>query len=736
MASLMTNLFFLYGIYVLLIIGQTALSSQKYRHCYARHHKRSANPTFRYRPHVSECASPSSTVASSNDDGCEESRRQSTEQRPVQRRLPASQIPPTTTPPLTLPSSTPPLTLPSSTTPLTLPSSTPPLTLPSSTPPPPPTSPPPQPPARTNSWPPGHGLHKHLLLVTGQVYQEFISECSVAEQARDLHELSSKLERRPGLFGVGDFVLVQVGTGWRLNVQLLDVLVDRLGNVSMYADKKYYSKTMTKHCRNIGDRCTLLANLVPVIEQLELRQEFLIGGGGGGGMYDPDWIPVPAVPPLPRNFTGDTEKQIEYLTWRLCVRDRRQNFYYKLDQDSLRSPLSDQSDIAESDNVVFETSLSLTDILPINPKNYDKNRAPKVQGQPTIVYFHVTVLSLDSINEESMTYVADIFLAQSWRDQRLRLPENMSEDYRILDVEWLHDIWRPDCFFKNAKKVTFHEMSIPNHYLWLYHDKTLLYMSKLTLVLSCAMKFESYPHDTQICSMMIESLSHTTHDLVFIWNMTDPLVVNPDIELPQLDISNNITTDCTIEYSTGNFTCLAVMFNLRRRLGYHLFHTYIPSALIVVMSWISFWIKPEAIPARVTLGVTSLLTLATQNTQSQQSLPPVSYVKAIDIWMSSCSIFVFLSLMEFAVVNNYMGPVATKVMKGYSEEDIRGGDDFKELDPKNRSPIRSVATVAAAPQYPTFCNGRAIALYIDKFSRFFFPFSFFILNVAYWTSFL
>lgn len=59
----------------------------------------------------------------------------------------------------------------------------------------------------------------------------------------------------------------------------------------------------------------------------------------------------------------------------------------------------------------------------------------------------------------------------------------------------------------------------------------------------------------------------------------------------------------------GNFTCLAVFFNLKRRLGYHLFHTYIPSALIVVMSWISFWIKPEAIPARVTLGVTSLLTL-------------------------------------------------------------------------------------------------------------------------------
>lgn len=41
-----------------------------------------------------------------------------------------------------------------------------------------------------------------------------------------------------------------------------------------------------------------------------------------------------------------------------------------------------------------------------------------------------------------------------------------------------------------------------------------------------------------------------------------------------------------------------------------------------------------------------------------------------------------------------------------------------------------------APQYDTFCHGRATALYIDKFSRFFFPFSFVILNILYWTTFL
>lgn len=56
---------------------------------------------------------------------------------------------------------------------------------------------------------------------------------------------------------------------------------------------------------------------------------------------------------------------------------------------------------------------------------------------------------------------------------------------------------------------------------------------------------------TKIVIYFFTLVSHTVEDLVFIWNMTDPLVVNAEIELPQLDISNNYTTDCTIEYSTG-----------------------------------------------------------------------------------------------------------------------------------------------------------------------------------------
>ena len=351
--------------------------------------------------------------------------------------------------------------------------------------------------------------------------------------------------------------------------------------------------------------------------------------------------------------------------------------------------------------------LRLQDILPPSYVPYDKDAPPKFRNHPAIVFMHITLLMMDSFDQNEMTFTTDMFLALSWRDHRLRIPEEWKEDYRILDVRWISDIWRPDCIFKNAKEIDFQTQTVPNHYLWLYKDQTLLYMVKLTAKLSCGMDFTDYPHDTQICFVMIESLSHTTEDLIFKWNFTDPLFVNPEIRLPQLEIETSQTEDCTINYSTGTFTCLAAVFKLRRNPGYLFFSTYIPSVLIVIMSWISFWIPPESTPARVTLGVTSLLTLATQNTQTQQSLPPVSYTKAIDVWMATCIIFVFLSLIEFAVVNALLD------------------------SPKSRTKLELKHKCL---YFEAQCTRDQIIV-VDKISRFFFPLSYLLFVLVFWNMF-
>lgn len=77
---------------------------------------------------------------------------------------------------------------------------------------------------------------------------------------------------------------------------------------------------------------------------------------------------------------------------------------------------------------------------------------------------------------------------------------------------------------------------------------------------------------------------------------------------------------------TGKFTCIEVNFHLERQMGYYLIQMYIPSLLIVILSWVSFWINMDAAPARVALGITTVLTMTTQSSGSRASLPKVNLV--------------------------------------------------------------------------------------------------------------
>jgi hypothetical protein len=51
---------------------------------------------------------------------------------------------------------------------------------------------------------------------------------------------------------------------------------------------------------------------------------------------------------------------------------------------------------------------------------------------------------------------------------------------------------------------------------------------------------------------------------------------------------------------------------MSRAIGFHLVQTYLPTTLIVVVSWVSFWIDVESVAGRTTLGVTTLLTMSSK----------------------------------------------------------------------------------------------------------------------------
>ncbi|NWW97927.1 GLRA3 protein, partial [Caloenas nicobarica] len=388
---------------------------------------------------------------------------------------------------------------------------------------------------------------------------------------------------------------------------------------------------------------------------------------------------------------------------------------------------------------------------------YDARIRPNFKGPPVNVTCNIFINSFGSIAETTMDYRVNIFLRQNWNDPRLAYSE-YPDDSLDLDPSMLDSIWKPDLFFANEKGANFHEVTTDNKLLRIFKNGNVLYSIRLTLILSCPMDLKNFPMDVQTCIMQLESFGYTMNDLIFEWQEKGAVQVAEGLTLPQFLLKEEKDLCyCTKHYNTGKFTCIEVRFHLERQMGYYLIQMYIPSLLIVILSWVSFWINMDAAPARVALGITTVLTMTTQSSGSRASLPKVSYVKAIDIWMAVCLLFVFSALLEYAAVNfvsrqhkellrfrrkRKKNKVQVTVFTNLRDDDVRESqfsftaygmgpctqakDGVAQKGPNN--PVQ--ATPKSTDEMRKVFIDRAKK--IDTISRACFPLAFLIFNIFYW----
>uniref|UniRef100_T1JKU9 GABA receptor n=1 Tax=Strigamia maritima TaxID=126957 RepID=T1JKU9_STRMM len=178
---------------------------------------------------------------------------------------------------------------------------------------------------------------------------------------------------------------------------------------------------------------------------------------------------------------------------------------------------------------------------------------------------------------------------------------------------------------------------------------------RLTVTAACPMNLQYFPMDRQLCTIEIESFGYTMSDIRYNWHKGVASVgISPDVQLPQFRVIGHRQKAKEILLSTGNYSRLVCEIQFVRSMGYYLIQIYIPSSLIVIISWVSFWLNRNATPARVALGVTTVLTMTTLMSSTNAALPKISYVKSIDVFLGTCFVMVFASLLEYATVG-YMG---------------------------------------------------------------------------------
>ncbi|XP_061894772.1 gamma-aminobutyric acid receptor subunit beta-3 isoform X3 [Entelurus aequoreus] len=261
-------------------------------------------------------------------------------------------------------------------------------------------------------------------------------------------------------------------------------------------------------------------------------------------------------------------------------------------------------------------------------KGYDIRLRPDFGATPVAVGMSIDVASIDMVSEVNMDYTLTMYFQQYWRDKRLAylgIPLNLTLDNRVAD-----QLWVPDTYFLNDKKSFVHGVTVKNRMIRLHPDGTVLYGLRITTTAACMMDLRRYPLDEQNCTLEIESYGYTTDDIEFYWKGGDTAVTGVTrIELPQFSIVDYKLVSKNVVFSTG---------------------------------------------------ITTVLTMTTINTHLRETLPKIPYVKAIDVYLMGCFVFVFLALLEYAFVNYIFFGRGPQIQKRLAEKALKANNDRANFD--------------------------------------------------------
>ncbi|KAF1493642.1 Gamma-aminobutyric acid receptor subunit gamma-4, partial [Megadyptes antipodes antipodes] len=404
-----------------------------------------------------------------------------------------------------------------------------------------------------------------------------------------------------------------------------------------------------------------------------------------------------------------------------------------------------------------------TQILNALLKNYDNKLRPDIGIKPTFIDVDIYVNSIGPVSVIQMEYTIDIFFAQTWYDRRLRF--NSTLKALTLNTNMVSRIWIPDTFFRNSKRADSHWITTPNQLLRIWNDGKVLYTLRLTIEAECLLQLQNFPMDTHSCPLVFSSYGYPREEIVYRWRRYSIEVSDQRTwRLYQFDFTGLRNTSEVLRTGAGEYMVMTVSFDLSRRMGYFAIQTYIPCILTVVLSWVSFWIKRDSTPARTSLGITTVLTMTTLSTISRKHLPRVSYITAMDLFVSVCFIFVFAALMEYATLNYLVGnkkplehnnrkarlpPAGAQVMPSFTTININNImhwppeiEDDEDEDPgspclEGKECERFFCCIEDC-QTGMWREGR-VRIHIsrlDSYSRVFFPTAFLLFNIVYWIAYL
>lgn len=403
---------------------------------------------------------------------------------------------------------------------------------------------------------------------------------------------------------------------------------------------------------------------------------------------------------------------------------------------------------------------------------------PQKPGETLEVRLRALLTYIETKETKLLKVNVHVMLETVWQDTRLSFDdETTGLDIITGGKQLLTQLWTPHLFFYNRVETSqFLGKVNKEDFLTLFPNGSVYLTSRLKPTLACRVDLTKFPFDVQNCELSVHCSRCKSSEIVLKWDEDVPLqYTNPSNKFMEFSVLTVERSAIDSQKEGEQNNTLVIRIRLARSYGYYFLNYYLPSILIVAISWVTFWLEPAAAPGRVTLGASTMLTFI-QLCWTAQGRQKVSQFMVYDVWALTCTAFIFLSLAEFAFVNTidrkgrgkklYMKKNSSKyILRGGvntaagrarlrrssscpSSPEIRRHFAKKQYRERTISELnevslslssltdeinQSVNNLTSKEKFTMFSmTPQEIAAWIDEKSKIVFPLAFCIFNVIYW----
>ncbi|XP_064084504.1 uncharacterized protein LOC135200106 isoform X2 [Macrobrachium nipponense] len=316
-------------------------------------------------------------------------------------------------------------------------------------------------------------------------------------------------------------------------------------------------------------------------------------------------------------------------------------------------------------------------------------------GSALLLNASLGIHGFSKINIRDMKLIVDFTMRIGWSDTRLRY-KNLSplSDLNYIEPE---SVWLPQVELLNADfpktfttepVVTIARLSGPEeddpsriHRDEVYEGakNSLELTQKFNAPFSCTMNMKNFPFDRQHCQLLIRFSSAKKEFME--WNDLSATYLGEEL------LAEYVIEDVTIQKGAAEgYSLVVVGITFYRRYAYYLTSAYLPTIMLMIISYTSLFCKRENCDLRVMMALTTLLVLYALYQQISNDLPRTSYTKAIDVWCFFSITFIFSQVILHVFVN-------LKLMRPCLASCLRPSSEVKEIAKKgNKS--------SSAPENP------------------------------------